>query len=38
MYIYRHKKTFSNNTKAFVHILVNFFSCVLTYIHMNVYI
>ena len=23
------KKTASNNTKAFVHILVNFFSCVL---------
>ena len=27
---YRHQKTTSNNTKAFVHILVNFFSCVLT--------
>ena len=24
------QKTNSNNTKAFVHILVNFFSCVLT--------
>ena len=24
------KKTTSNNTKAFVHILVNFFSCALT--------
>ena len=33
IYIYilhRHQKTTSNNTKAFVHILVNFFSCVLT--------
>ena len=29
-HIYRHQKTTSNNTKAFVHILVNFFSCVLT--------
>ena len=34
MYIYIYiyidiKKTTSNNTKAFVHILVNFFSCVL---------
>ena len=27
---YRHQKTTSNNTKAFVHILVNFFSCALT--------
>ena len=32
MYIYKKllQKTTSNNTKAFVHILVNFFSCVLT--------
>ena len=31
MYIYIDiKKTTSNNTKAFVHILVNYFSCVLT--------
>ena len=30
IYIYRHQKTTSNNTKAFVRILVNFFSCVLT--------
>ena len=27
---YRHQKTNSDNTKAFVHILLNFFSCVLT--------
>ena len=26
---YRQQKTTSNNTKAFVHILVNFFSCAL---------
>ena len=25
MYIYRHQKTTSNNTKAFVHVLVNFY-------------
>ena len=31
MYIYIDiKETTSNNTKAFVHILVNVFSCVLT--------
>ena len=30
MYMYRHQKTTSNNTKAFVQILVNFLSCVLT--------
>ena len=30
MYVCRHQKTTSDNTKAFVHILVNFFSCVLT--------
>ena len=30
-YIHTHiKKATSNNTKAFVHILVNFFSCALT--------
>ena len=27
--IKKHKKTTSSNTKAFVHILVNFFSCAL---------
>ena len=31
IYIYTHtRKTTFNNTKAFVHILVNFFSCALT--------
>ena len=30
LYIYRHQKTFSNKIKAFIHILVNFFSCALT--------
>ena len=29
-YIYRYQKTTSNSTKAFVHILVNYFSCALT--------
>ena len=33
MYIYTErdiKKTTCNNTKAFVHVLVDFFSCILT--------
>ena len=30
IYLYIHKKTTSNNTKPFVHILVNFFSCAFT--------
>ena len=31
IYIYIHKKATSSNTKAFVHILVNFFTCALTW-------